>query len=486
MAARHDVENHAFFRLQTVAPAMPCGSGILPPESHTVRRTDSGVCEMHRAESGNDGTARSSRTALPWTFAPLLLTASSAAVGLADDLPRAAAPPAFQAGDISIGEPIALPVELPRVSPPQPAAAPRPRAAAVPAVPGSGWLGLVVAESATPGRFAVAEVAVGGPAAASGIVAGDEVRAIDGLPLRNSDEVAQALTAIAAGQQVRLAIGRAGQVADVTIEAIPRPLAARGWGAANPAPAATPPPPVQAQAQVQAQGPAQAAAAAPTDLLPPPRAATATAPAPAATVSSQPASTTSVPPLASNPLQPGPGGGQPPASAPSGDFRGRTALGVRTLPIDPNLQARFGLPEASGAYVIGVVGDLPASKAGVPPGSVIVALDDRPVRSPAELTRLVTSGPVGRPVSLEYVLPGGTARRAEVVLQTLERPLEQALLGGAEPAVTDPPALESAGTTVRRPVAPLDQPTAAAVRGEIRQLRIRLESLERRLESAGR
>jgi hypothetical protein len=162
--------------------------------------------------------------------------------------------------------------------------------------------------------------------------------------------------------------------------------------------------------------------------------------------------------------------------------RGRTALGVRTVPIDPGMQARFGLTEASGAYVIGVVGDLPASKAGVPPGSVIVAIDQRPVRSPDELTRLVTAGPVGRPMPLDYVLPGGTSRRAEVVLQTLEQPLEQALLGQAGPAATQVPTLlpQPAPTTARRPATTTDD--AQVLRDEIRRLEARIESLEMRLQ----
>jgi hypothetical protein len=134
--------------------------------------------------------------------------------------------------------------------------------------------------------------------------------------------------------------------------------------------------------------------------------------------------------------------------------------------------------------VIGVVGDLPASKAGVPPGSVIVALGERPVRSPAELTRLVTSGPVGRPVSLQYVLPGGTPRRAEVVLQTLEQPLEAALVGSSEPTPTAVPSLQPqpAATIAQRPSGSSSDPTIDAMRAELLQLRARVETLERQLE----
>jgi hypothetical protein len=195
------------------------------------------------------------------------------------------------------------------------------------------------------------------------------------------------------------------------------------------------------------------------DVLPPPAAFVATAPA---------ASGGSPPPAAANPA-------------------GRTALGVRTVPIDSGLQARFNLPEASGAYVIGVVQDLPASRAGVPPGSVIVALGDRPVRSPDELTQLVTAGPIGRPVPIQYVLPGGTPRRAEVVLQSLERPLEEALTGPPVPTAIPVPTLEPgpSPTTARRPTSPRLAADVEALEAEVRDLRGRLERLERQL-GAGR
>jgi membrane-associated protease RseP (regulator of RpoE activity) len=414
----------------------------------------------------------------------------------ADESTAPAAIPAFEAGDISIGEPIPLPFKPPAMAP-APAASPAtpsvtlptpPPGVAAPAAtaspsspsaalgaPGSGWLGIGVAESSTPGRWTIDRVDAEGPAAAAGIRVGDEVRAINGLPLRNSDEVAQALTTIAPGQQVRLAIARDEQMTDVTLAAIQRPPASRAWVTAAtaqelpPAPAATLP--SQATTAIAPRPAAPPAFARDT----PPAFASTSAPAPQAdrwTAPAEPAAPTPSP--AFTPAR---------AAEPLAGGRGRTALGVRTVPIDPGMQARFALPEASGAYVIGVVGELPASKAGVPPGSVIVALDQRPVRSPDELTQLVTAGPVGRPVPLDYVLPGGTPRRAEVVLQTLEQPLEQALLGQAGPAATQVPTLlpQPAPTTARRPAAASEDPQV--LRDEIRRLEARIESLEQRLQA---
>jgi membrane-associated protease RseP (regulator of RpoE activity) len=138
-----------------------------------------------------------------------------------------------------------------------------------------------------------------------------------------------------------------------------------------------------------------------------------------------------------------------------------------------------------------VVQDLPAARAGVPPGSVIVALDARPVSSPDDLTRLVTSGPVGRPVSLEYVLPGGEAKQAEVVLQPLELPLEQALIGAGPAAAAGVPTLlpspASGGPSPAtdafpyRANRPADAAALEAAREELRRLRTRLDELERAL-----
>ena len=450
----------------------------------------------------------------------------------AHDAAAPPAAPAFEAGDISIGEPIALPFARPKsgTGSPAPAAASTEPAAA--ATPGQGWLGITVAESKVPGRWMVDQVAPRSPAMAAGISPGDEVRAIGGLPLRNADDVAQALTSIAPGQDVRLAIGRGEEVSDITLTAVPRPAVVAKSLANSPAPdvaAASSQPDTDMTALAAPQAAATPvpidSAAAPTQAAPlatlplpprdaPPASLSATPPAalteapPAAAFAAAPPITAAVPAVTAAPVTsprfPRPvesaeppttrfeppaarfepaaavAAAEPPTRVPqaAGNTGGRIALGVRTIPIDPGMQARFNLPAASGAYVIGVVGDLPASKAGVPPGSVIVALDERPVRSPDELTRLVTSGPVGTPVPLEYVLPGGTARRAEVVLQTLEQPLEEALVGSPTPAGVPTLQPQPEPTVARRP-ATSDE--AAALRDEIRRLEARLQTLERRL-----
>lgn len=445
----------------------------------------------------------------------------------ADDEAAPAAKPTFEAGDISIGEPIVLPFARPKAAAEAAAStAPAAPTASTAAAPGQGWLGITVAESTVPGRWTVDEVAPKSPAMAAGINRGDEVRAIGGLPLRNADDVAQALTSISPGQEVRIAIGRGEQVSDVTLTAIPRPAAvarslqtlaadaaATATGETPDRSALAPPPaasetalaplPITSSAPPAQQEPlASLPVAPPASVSAPPPAASLPAIPPAAAFAAAPPAPTAVETASEPPrfsrqapaTEPtvSPGSRLEPASPaatadsparlpqPALVTGGRIALGVRTIPIDPVTQARFNLPAASGAYVIGVVGDLPASKAGVPPGSVIVALDERPVRSPDELTRLVTSGPVGKPVPLEYILPGGASRRADVVLQALEQPLEEALVGPPGPTATNVPPLQPQPepTTARRPAQPDE---ATALRDEIRRLEARLEMLERRL-----
>jgi hypothetical protein len=388
------------------------------------------------------------------------------------DAPLPAAAPPFQPDDISIGEPIALPFAKPAAPRSEPAAATAVPATAPAATP-NGWLGMAVAESNVAGRWSIVEVADDGPAAASGIRVGDELRAVNGSALRNADEVAQALTAITAGQQVRLAVARGDEVKDLALTATPRPAPVTrnpDWKPSVPAPAPatrTAEPPAATPSVLATPAP-PAAVASTTDA--PARVAPAAAPPPPPSAFTAPAPSRSVPP-------------PPPSSSVAS--RGRTALGVRTVPIDAEIQARFRLPEQAGAYVVGVVGDLPASKAGIPPGSVIVALGDRPVRSPQELSQLVASGPVDRPMPLRYVLPGGEGKRADVVLQSLERPLEQALIGEEPLQAIPAPALVPgpSPTVARRPETPAAiQVDPDAVRRELDRFRSQLDELDKRLD----
>ena len=300
-------------------------------------------------------------------------------------------PPPFQPAEISIGEPLALPTTPPAALVPLQPIRPAPSSLPVGAVvPGTGWIGLTVDDAVVTGRLVVVDVAANGPAASSGIRVQDQLLAINGMPLGSADQLAAALAAIAPGSDVKVAIGRSDRIEEIELKAVARPPVRPMVAEWQPAAAVPQPIEQPSQAAVRPVQPAQ-----------------------------QPALMTPA----------GAGAATPAPLAPPESGRGRTALGVRTLPVDPAVQARFRLAEPAGALVIGVVHDLPASKAGIPPGSVIVALGERPVRSPGDLTQVVTSSPVGRPMTLQYILPGGETRRAEVSLQAIEVPLERALVG---------------------------------------------------------
>jgi S1-C subfamily serine protease len=409
----------------------------------------------------------------------------------ADDGPTATADTPFQTEDISIGEPISLPSAPPLAPPtsPAPQAAPLPAASpAAPAgaaAPGSGWLGLAVDDTVVTGRLVVVEVAADGPADRAGVRPQDMLLAINGVQLRNGDELAAALAAIGPGQRVKMAIGRDNRVEDVVAQATTRPSAAvsRDWRQAEPpattaAPTTTPSPVVVAPSVL---------IPAPSVVIPP-----ATA-QPVVVASSSPAAAPlamapGLPPASLLPTAPAAEPLPPPRSIPAVPATtGRTALGVRTVPVDAGMQSRFNLSDARGAFVIGVVQDLPAAKAGVPPGSVIVAINHQPVRSPQDLTQLVTRGPVGTPLPIHYVLPGGQSRQAEVVLQALEQPLERALVGETAPApLAQAPALEPAPHAARRVQTTTHQTTdadpLARLEDVLRRVNGRLEQLERRLE----
>lgn len=375
--------------------------------------------------------------------------------------------PAFEPGEITIGEPLQVPFRKPAavVPPPDvPAGSPAVevprrfstadsvRTAAPPAAAtaGSGWLGITVDDSLVPGRLVVVEVAPEGPAALAGLEPQDLLLGINGSPLRTADEMAAILATISPGMTVNAAVGKGERIEERALVATkrPSPASSPGWQGSNDPSSVVTTPPLSPPVTI-----------APPAVLPSPRA--------APLISAPPAHELPAPAL---------------DHSPQAAARGRTALGVRTVPVDAEVQARYRLTEAAGAYVIGVVADLPASKAGVPPGSVIVAIRNQPVRGPQELTRLVTSGPVGAPVPLQYVLPGGESREAAVVLQPLGLPLERALVGDDDPAASSAVGTQRAERFIPPTIAPAAASAALTLEEEVRMLRRQVDQLDRRLQ----
>lgn len=376
---------------------------------------------------------------------------------------------------------------------------------------GSGWLGLIVDDSIITGRLVIVKVSDPSPAMQAGIQAQDVLLAIDGEPVQTADQLAALLAAIPPDKQVRALIGRTEGVNEVTMTARTRPPESR-------TPAQVTLPQLADSRELSASGkdtsrfsqsPPQTTSSntagtplfsPPSVTVPPQIASTRPRQSETNTPSRFPTqnSTKTTPVPQALPSQP-PAFEQPPAIKPSGQttpdsYQGRTALGVRTLPIDPATQTRYRLPSQTGAYVFGVVQSLPASNAGLPPGSVIVAFGNRPVRSPDELNQFVRNSAPGTLVSLQYVLPGGQSRQTDVALQSINPAMEQALIG--VPANDSPPVTQNTQTVRRHlpepanSMLPQKQPknTAAKpllieteiqlLREEILRLRSRIETLE--------
>ncbi len=374
----------------------------------------------------------------------------------------------------------------------------------------SGWLGLIVDDSIITGRLVIVKVSDPSPAMQAGIEAQDVLLAIDGEPVQTADQLAALLAAIPPDKQVRALIGRTEGVNEVTMTSRTRPPESRTPSQISPSQLAD-------SSGLSASGKdASRFSQSPTRIS---GSSTSEAPLfspPSVTVPPQIASTrprqseTNLPSRFSSPniTQPTPPQAvpsrpptleQPPAIKPSGrttpdSYQGRTALGVRTLPIDPATQTRYRLPSQTGAYVFGVVQSLPASKAGLPPGSVIVAFGNRPVRSPDELNNFVRNTAPGTLVSLQYVLPGGQSRQTDVALQSIDPAMEQALIGVPandlpsetlniqkvrrllpEPANSKRP-LKQTKNTVEKPL--LIETEIQLLREEILRLRRRVETLE--------
>lgn len=75
-------------------------------------------------------------------------------------------------------------------------------------------------------------------------------------------------------------------------------------------------------------------------------------------------------------------------------------LGVSMQDMTPELAESFGLDNLNGVIVAGVLKDGPADKAGIKPGDIFIAVDDKPVANSSEILNLVAELPPGEKVTL--------------------------------------------------------------------------------------
>jgi membrane-associated protease RseP (regulator of RpoE activity) len=191
----------------------------------------------------------------------------------------------------------------------------------------------------------------------------------------------------------------------------------------------------------------------------------------------------------------------PPAGAAETAALQRPRLGLRTIPVSEDVRRQQGLPSTQGATVIVVTAGSPAEQAGIPLGSVITGVDNRPIDTPQALAAAI--GTAGDEVELTYVDRGISVRKRVALappglaakgqgLQLRGRPLDP-----AGPPPPDPPTLArpaaggpAAPTAPARP-APSDAeaaegPTLATpppdAAARIAELEARIGELEARLE----
>jgi serine protease DegQ len=95
----------------------------------------------------------------------------------------------------------------------------------------------------------------------------------------------------------------------------------------------------------------------------------------------------------------------------------RGYIGVETQPLSPELAESFGLPkdQLQGLVVAGVLQNGPADKAGLRPGDVVTAINDKPMSTQTDLLNTVASLKPEQTAQLK-VLRGGAMKKLDVTV----------------------------------------------------------------------
>ncbi len=104
------------------------------------------------------------------------------------------------------------------------------------------------------------------------------------------------------------------------------------------------------------------------------------------------------------------------ALASAADARQWAWLGVRIRDLSEQemeeIAARHGIREGFGVVIVEVIEGAPAEKAGLKPGDIVVAVDDRPVTETRLLQRLIAATPAERETPLTVLRADGRQRVA--------------------------------------------------------------------------
>jgi S1-C subfamily serine protease len=110
----------------------------------------------------------------------------------------------------------------------------------------------------------------------------------------------------------------------------------------------------------------------------------------------------------------------------AGAARPHAWLGVRIRDLSEqemdDIAVRHGIREGFGVFVVEVMDDTPAARAGVRSGDIVVAIADRPVTDSRVLQRVIGSEPIDQEVPLTVLRPAGRQRLA-VRLAAMPKPV---------------------------------------------------------------
>src|SRR5450631_2118321 len=81
-------------------------------------------------------------------------------------------------------------------------------------------------------------------------------------------------------------------------------------------------------------------------------------------------------------------------------------MGVTIQPVTEELAQSFGLNQAKGALINGVMAGSPAEKAGIRQGDVVIAFNGSEVKDPSHLQRMVAESGIGKPVKVTVFRDG--------------------------------------------------------------------------------
>jgi serine protease Do len=99
----------------------------------------------------------------------------------------------------------------------------------------------------------------------------------------------------------------------------------------------------------------------------------------------------------------------------------RSWMGVVIQEITIDVKERLGLNDAQGAYIVQVVHNSPAAKAGILEGDVIVEFNNQPLRNSRELPLKCAHAPANIPIPVQLIRKGKKINLTVVLKKAPER-----------------------------------------------------------------